>query len=471
MRPKKHSFVWTDRDTVARQLLQLVMIAPHFVKIRAMQLLQAIRSPAIIPDLIDIYLSPREDYDTFIGYYALKALQTTPTWYEESKYPEIDKRLQGEGNYWNGFRLASAGGADFYMPHLAEGVDKFFAGMPYNGLMDGPVYNSTLSRQIILCPSNWDWFYERISQIKSMKVVYLLIEMYDEANGHLLKAIASGLSAYLDKHPELMLPESLDILADYLTEDEKQQWLDKHRDRLIYVCLAYPIEKIYKFLCKWDVLKQAVIENCPAILPELQALDTQDPPPFKDYATSPIYQYIYKLYTYTNRDGRARSENRKAQFKLIRFGRNTHNIPLEACGMHIVRKRGRRTIYGRDSRIIELSRAYEYYEIPPPPHDDYLPSWETKPPNIENVYSPLRFEAGEGLRDRPTPESWGALVNGFFIEPRAKLDPFLLDWIAHVTDQLDGVHTAYAGKLFPVEERPWFIELSRMPEDILESLV
>jgi len=56
-------FKWIDRDTAARDMLQLVYHASPQIAMQALKLLKAIRSPVLIPDLKAIFLD--EDYDKY----------------------------------------------------------------------------------------------------------------------------------------------------------------------------------------------------------------------------------------------------------------------------------------------------------------------------------------------------------------------------------------------------------------------
>ncbi len=69
-------FKWTDRDTAARDLLQLVYHAPGYLHEQALKLLEAIRSPAVLPDLKAIVLD--SDYDVKQRRAALDAIIATP---------------------------------------------------------------------------------------------------------------------------------------------------------------------------------------------------------------------------------------------------------------------------------------------------------------------------------------------------------------------------------------------------------
>lgn len=92
--------------------------------------------------------------------------------------------------------------------------------------------------------------------------------------------------------------------------------------------------------------------------------------------------------------------------------------------------------------------------------------------NDEAPLSPIRAEAGEALKDTASPEVWMVMVDAFFVNPRNVLAGFMIDWITHLTDQLDGVHTAYAGAWWGNEgNRRWFRALSEISEEQLQQMI
>jgi hypothetical protein len=73
----------------------------------------------------------------------------------------------------------------------------------------------------------------------------------------------------------------------------------------------------------------------------------------------------------------------------------------------------------------------------------------------------IRFEAGEALRDIPSPVVWETMVDAFFIRPHNVLEDFMSDWIAYQTDQLSGIEMPYSGMTFGDENRRfWFRSLA-----------
>ncbi|MEP6987242.1 MAG: hypothetical protein ABI970_16685 [Chloroflexota bacterium] len=81
-------FKWIDRDTAARDILQLVYHAPPQIAEQAVKLLKAIRSPAIIPELKAIFLD--KEYDGRIRREVYHAIAATSGNYDFSEFESTD---------------------------------------------------------------------------------------------------------------------------------------------------------------------------------------------------------------------------------------------------------------------------------------------------------------------------------------------------------------------------------------------
>lgn len=62
------------------------------------------------------------------------------------------------------------------------------------------------------------------------------------------------------------------------------------------------------------------------------------------------------------------------------------------------------------------------------------------------------------------------MIDTFFHNLPYVISGFMLDWIAHLTDLLDGVPTAYAGGLWGDDHRRWFNALSEISAEQLEQI-
>jgi len=80
-------FKWIDRDTAARDLLQLVYHAPPQIAERAVKLLKAVRSPAIIPELKAMFLDPK--YGNRMRTEIYRAICATPGNFDLSEFESI----------------------------------------------------------------------------------------------------------------------------------------------------------------------------------------------------------------------------------------------------------------------------------------------------------------------------------------------------------------------------------------------
>lgn len=150
----------------------------------------------------------------------------------------------------------------------------------------------------------------------------------------------------------------------------------------------------------------------------------------------------------------AENDDKPAYHRLVIVARKWQgNIPLRAVATHMLGKlRHKHKVTGI------LCYLLKYAE------DD----WD----NDISPLSPIRAEAGEALKEMPSPQVWAEMIDAFFINPANVLSDFMLDWIAHVTDRLDGLSTAYGGGLWGDEEyRRWFRALAEISEEQLQQAV
>ncbi|HEX2619102.1 MAG TPA: hypothetical protein VHL11_03115, partial [Phototrophicaceae bacterium] len=165
-----------------------------------------------------------------------------------------------------------------------------------------------------------------------------------------------------------------------------------------------------------------------------------------DYHLSPAYSYLWDLYQ------RADNDDKLAYQQLVRIAKKWQgNIPLRAVATHMLGK-----LKPKHKITDILCYLLKYAE------DD----WDD---DIDPL-SPIRTEAGEALKDIPSSQVWAEMIDAFFINPANMLTNFMLDWIAHMTDMLDGISTAYAGVVWGAEnQRRWFRVLAEMSEEQLQQ--
>ncbi len=89
-------FRWIDRDTAARDLLQLVFHAPGYLHEQALKLLEAIRSPAILPELKAIVLDP--EYDVRQRRVAFDVIIATPGNVDFHEFETVLSDIWGDYN-------------------------------------------------------------------------------------------------------------------------------------------------------------------------------------------------------------------------------------------------------------------------------------------------------------------------------------------------------------------------------------
>lgn len=88
--------------------------------------------------------------------------------------------------------------------------------------------------------------------------------------------------------------------------------------------------------------------------------------------------------------------------------------------------------------------------------------YASDPPALPNGFESinyLRYEAGEALRDHPTPAVWEAMIDTYLTYIDNLLSAFLEEWIQDLTDQLSGVPVPRYGYRWGLK-RYWLMGLS-----------
>jgi hypothetical protein len=170
-------FKWIDRDQAARDLLQLVYHAPSSLRLHALQLLEAIRSPSAVPELEAIVFDTTLDMWTRI--YALRAIAYTP--------------------------------GDFYMLDLSHLAELGFSALTQRALQSKQtvcqLYSpDDLLHDIVLFvekhPSNRRWFWHELEYVQ---------------NADVLSNFLLDLLPYYDRSPEfraLLVGRLLNLLEE-----------------------------------------------------------------------------------------------------------------------------------------------------------------------------------------------------------------------------------------------------------------
>jgi hypothetical protein len=221
-------FVWTDRDTAARNMLQFANCAPPSIRLRAVQLLEAFRSPAILSELKQIVLG--EVRNPWERGYALQAIASIS---DDIHLPEFEALVSDKDstlNYHDFLRLLS--------DH----------------------------------PSNFHWVFRSIEQLPPQEY----LEVLDHAYWYFYKCsdlkpvVCQRMLDVLEHNPLLLKIDYIEAL--YLRDGSEValNWLHKHWDLIIALCLSMELDNLFGLLGDWDELREALFRQCPSCIETYQ---------------------------------------------------------------------------------------------------------------------------------------------------------------------------------------------------------
>lgn len=423
-------FVWKDRDAAAFDLLQLAYHAPNSIARKAIQLLEAIRSPKIISELVQI--ADDNQRDLWQRIYALRAIAATS--------------------------------GDWYLPHLAAIMKNILGSyqtlkLTYNGQLHLSLLHEIRS-VVAHNPINQNWFFEVLHTTSNSDSIYQFLsgslsslqprDFRDRLFEFLLK--------FLDKNPEQLTPTIINEII-FENNESVHLWLDQHIDEIVKMISSNTTDRAALSAAEgWAFLREKLMQ----INPDFRATyDTfilerknfrieahhQNKHDLGDHKLSNAYKYVESLYIH------AADGDITAYSKLLRLTKNWRkNIPLSAAATRFLGK-----LTDKPQTIETLCYLVKYA------NDE----WDDR----QDPRSPIRIEAGEILKNTASPDSWVEMVDAFFMKNGNVLSGFLLDWIAHMTDMLDGISTTYSGIQMGTEyNRRWFRVLSEISDEELEQL-
>ncbi len=401
-------FAWKDRDTAARDLLQLVHHAPQTISRKALRLLHAIRSPAIIPDLKAILLGSNEPRAGAFG-----AICNTP------------------GN--------------FYFPEFEIFSSVYVSNDEDNWI----IYN--LLPLLKNHPCNRDWIFRHLEPFDPRIRRDVLLDVVHRAPAFEPQTTAKRLVDLLEAN--IWLFDLKTAAQMHSSSDEiLLQWLQDHWDEVIYVALIEDLVNkdshhyIVPVLEHWLELKEDLFRRCPAIIEEFNQkkaeLEAWKPKVESvDFQATPIWQKMSILYDY------ALKGEESAYRKLFRTAWNNKNVVLEqAVAVHFIGK----LCDQRYPAIPALCRLLQHVS-----DERQYPSLRTK--DFNRFDNPVRYEAGYALRKIDSPLVWEAMVDVYFmIRERTSTAYGFLTWIQDMTDRLSGIEVEPKDDAIPLEHRPWF---------------
>jgi hypothetical protein len=415
-------FIWKDRAAAAHDLLQLAYYAPPHISQLAIQVLQAIRSPQIVPALTNIVGDTEREIWQRI--YALRVITNTPgnffiPEFEQHAQLAIQKRImkvrslriKPPDNLWLGI-------------DLLEEISSF------------------VGKQ----PSNQPWFLAVLDEFDEPYILCRFLEpilLFHQTFEYKQQLIERLFKLY-DNYPEFLSISTINHL--YGQSDLATDWCNRHFDLIFEQCVQGADKWAVKTLAKeWDKLREALIAKVETFKDKLS-----EEPPVRvskdiDTTNSPALRFLEDTYL------AALDGNKTAYSRLLKATKLWKGfIPFRAIATYYVGK------------------IQDKYDVFPTLNAlmGFTDDWG------DNPMSPIRFEASEALIRKPSAAVWLTLVNSFFINPRNFLADFQLDWIAYVTDVLSGINQPYTGVHYgDIENRAWFKALAALPEDEAMKLI
>ncbi|HUN06151.1 MAG TPA: hypothetical protein PLQ56_06100 [Aggregatilineales bacterium] len=385
-------FVWKDRDTAARDMLQLAYHAPITISRQALQLLQAFRSLAIMPELKELVLD--ETRDIWERRYALYALAEIP--------------------------------GDIWFPEMA----RFAHYVP----RDQEVYSVRTELALESCmtlaeahPANVSWLFQQVEQQPHSMYLQALMSLVPECGGEKgLRIVFQRIAALYDTDPYLIEMEDIRALCS-AADESFLEWLDSRHDLITYLCQGNYAPTISEELRRWIGARRDQLNG---ILDwwsryQLRTLPRRpfEPDPFSEkFRANPIWQELNGWYE------AALAGDKKAFYRLRTIVYHEQdNLARRADATRFLGKL-------KDQYDVRepLFHAVRYGPVDP--------KW-----SYRSWVSPIRFEAGAALREMPSADVWETMIDAYFIDPDQNLMSFFMAWIAHLTDQLSGIHTPYKG--------------------------
>ncbi len=304
-------------------------------------------------------------------------------------------------------------------------------------------------------PANRTWFFAALNEATDPIVVrgFLTMAINYVQPEEFRETLIECLLRFLTSHPEQIDPSVIQTLV--LEKSSKtESWLHQHREEIVQVLAANSTDPdVFAVAEQWADMCTRLVQLAPhfedafnAYLTDInerrQKARIRRKEDLPDYRLSAAYKHLVELHQ------RAENDDRQAYQQLVSLARKWRgSIPLRAVATHLLGKLSHKhKVTGILCYLLKYAQ------------DD----WD----NDIAPLSPVRTEAGEALKDMPSPQVWTEMIDAFFTNPPNVLAGDMLDWIAHVTDMLDGISTAYCGRFWGTDEkRRWFRALAEIDDE------
>jgi hypothetical protein len=411
-------FSWKGRDAAARDLLQLVYHAPERIGYRALELLKAIRSPEVVPELLSMF---RNTTDKSIS------------WTEHIRI----------------FEAIAATPADLYLPEMEEHFDLERRKRNHNDTFERISYSLAANN-----PRNQEWLFALIDKLSPKTRLHRLkslVQAYYVPKS-LRPVLYDRLLNLLETQATPLTLEWLDVLHGDPRQTTRE-WLAERWRELVYLCIStYERRSMYdliSILDNWTELKALVFYCCPSFISDYVAYKAHYQQRWPHAVPVDITQLAlwHKLSSM-----QPMSTEDYVWIGQTLDGRRDVDILEKTLVLHYV------------GQSPELTKRYFYsienkFRI----GTHYRQVWQGADRDRPEVFCdayPMRFEAGEILRDHPSPEVWEILVSEYFRAVNFFEAMYILEWITYQTDVLSGIDSPDKGRTYPVGLRPWFQALA-----------
>lgn len=423
-------FQWVDRDTAARDLLQLVDSASFLDTTSALKALRGIRSTAIIQDLINIAFDITRNF--WERRYALYVLNVTPENLNLAALaPLFDDELERRRK-----RLVD------------EKITTMKKGQTFHLFEDTA---DTILGLFVEHPQNLPWILQSLNKADPLVVCLLLSECSVHVPDMAMAPLIEILMSLLESHPEFL--DLHGVIEVYLCKtDRSRKWLEDKFEQIVEMCEKLEQDSLF-FLWEWPALREALELRNPSLVKlheEREQLFAAKRERRKRerllYKRSPAWKKLLSLHR------QAAKGKVEAVYKLSNIVQNSSiEIPVRAAatyflGKLVIKKRLPEDLYKvtveQLCTLVNTSQSWTYQE------------WE---------YEPIVFEAGEALSYLASPHVWETIVNASL---HIHSDELSWDeWIAHLTDMLSGLPDDGIRRTRIFEYRPWIHALGTFQND------
>lgn len=415
---KTKQFSWNNREQAAQDLLQIVYHSPPSSSQKAIQLLQAIRSPQIVLELVALACD--------------KSRSLPQRFHSIVAITELD--------------------SDIYVPELAIVMkelieeDLICCRNNYTKIIgvDGNLLGEILSL-VNHHPSKQDWFIANLNQIEELSLIRKYINRWLSIRP-LTDKFKECLMAQLIQVFEQDL-KLLNIVSVYWLWREGNNgriWLNQHFEDVVQVCLNTKRVHRVKHLAQiWNRLNIALSEQ----IPDFDISDDTDSQIYKakssneDLQDTLGYQFFYDLYK------SALLDDCRAYWRLVIASRQSNTSVEWQCT----------AIYFLGKLIPKYETMFILIEL-----------LQSASHEKESIFG-RRLEAGRALLKVPTSETWKAMINAYFIENSAFSGEVLLNWIGYITDVLSGKDVSIPKGQDKLKH--WLRLLASTPKEELQRMI